>query len=170
MTGEVHAFVEGAEQSDDLTMLAIRYTPVSRELVLDEQLVIQSDVHQVPQLNAFVKQVMARLGIEASLAKKLQLAVEEAVVNVMEYAYPTGASGEISLQVSSEGQSLKFVIKDQGGAFDPTMKELPDTTLSVEDRPIGGLGILFVREMMDSINYERTGGMNVLTLMKNILH
>lgn len=166
MTGEVHAFVEGAEQSDDLTMLAIRYTPVSRELVLDEQLVIQSDVHQVPQLNAFVKQVMERLGVESSLAKKLQLAVEEAVVNVMEYAYPTGVSGDISLQVSSDGQSLKFVIKDQGGAFDPTMKELPDTTLSVEDRPIGGLGILLVREMMDSINYERTGGMNVLTLIK----
>ena len=104
------------------------------------------------------------------MAPKLRLALEEAVVNVMEYAYPTGDSGDISLQVSSDGQSLKFVIKDQGGAFDPTMKELPDTTLSVEDRPIGGLGILLVREMMDSINYERTGGMNVLTLIKKIKH
>ena len=170
MTGEVHAFVEGAEQSDDLTMLAIRYTPVSLELVLDEQLTLQNDVHQVPLLNAFVKQVMERLGVEASLAKKLQLAVEEAVVNVMEYAYPQGVTGDVLLHVTSDGQSLKFVIKDQGGAFDPTMKETPDTTLSVEDRPIGGLGILLVREMMDSINYERTGGMNVLTLIKKIKH
>ena len=170
MTGEVHAFVEDAEQSDDLTMLAIRYTPICHDLVLDEQLTLLNDVHQIPQLNAFVKQIMERLGIESSLAKKLQLAVEEAVVNVMEYAYPVGGGGDINLQVSSDGQSLKFVIKDHGVAFDPTMKETPDTTLSVEDRPIGGLGILLVRELMDSINYERTGGMNVLTLIKKIKH
>ena len=168
MTQEVHAFVEGAEQSDDLTMLAIRYTPVCHDLVLDEQLTLQNDVHQVPQLNAFVKQIMERLHIESSLAKKLQLAVEEAVVNVMEYAYPQGVKGDILLHVTSDGQTLKFVISDHGVAFDPTMKEKADTTLSVEDRPIGGLGILLVREMMDCINYIRTDGMNVLTLMKNI--
>ena len=58
MTEEVHAFVGEAPQSDDLTMLAIRYTPVSRELVLDERLTLQNDVHQVTQLNSFVKQSM----------------------------------------------------------------------------------------------------------------
>ena len=178
MTQEVHAFVEGAEQSDDLTMLAIRYTPVRRELVFDEQLTLQNDVRQIPQLNNFVKQVLSRIGIEPSLIRKLQLAVEEAVVNVMEYAYPAGVTGDITLQISSDGQSLTFVIKDHGVAFDPTMKEKPDTTLPAEDRPIGGLGILLVRELMDSINYERqrvgasagmrTEGMNVLTLKKHI--
>jgi sigma-B regulation protein RsbU (phosphoserine phosphatase) len=169
MTGEVHAFVGDAEQSDDLTMLAIRYTPVCQELVLDEQLILQNDIHQVAQLNAFVKQTIGRLDIEPSLSKKLQLAVEEAVVNVMEYAYPAGVNGEISLQITSDGQSMKFIIKDHGGAFDPTMKEKADTTLSIEDRPIGGLGILLVRELMDSINYERMNGMNVLTLKKELV-
>ena len=168
MTQEVCAFVENAGQSDDLTMLAIRYTPVRHKLVLDEQLTLQNDVLQVPQLNAFVKQIMARLNIESTLARKLQLAVEEAVVNVIEYAYPQGVKGDIHLHVTSDGQSLKFVIKDHGVAFDPTMKEKTDTTLSAEDRPIGGLGILLVREMMDSINYIRTEGMNVLTLSKKV--
>ena len=168
MTQEVCAFVENAGQSDDLTMLAIRYTPVRHKLVLDEQLTLQNDVLQVPQLNAFVKQIMARLNIESTLARKLQLAVEEAVVNVIEYAYPQGVMGDIHLHVTSDGQSLKFVIKDHGVAFDPTMKEKTDTTLSAEDRPIGGLGILLVREMMDSINYIRTEGMNVLTLSKKV--
>lgn len=168
MTHEVHTFVEDAEQSDDLTMLAIRYSPVVHELLLDESLTLQNDVHQVKELNAFVKQVMARLGIGPSLAKQFQLAVEEAVVNVMDYAYPAGVTGDINIHVSSDGHNLQFIIKDAGAAFDPTEKEKADTTLSVEDRPVGGLGILLVRELMDSINYERIDGMNVLTLKKLI--
>ncbi|MBP5712599.1 MAG: ATP-binding protein, partial [Prevotella sp.] len=61
---------------------------------------------------------------------------------------------------------LKFVISDHGTPFDPTEKEDADVTLSVEERPIGGLGIFLVRQIMDSVNYERLKGMNVLTLRK----
>lgn len=168
VTDEVHAFVEDAEQSDDLTMLAFRYSPVVHDLTLDEELTLQNDVRQVRQLNDFVKQVMSLLGIEPSLAKKLRLAVEEAVVNVIDYAYPKGVTGDIAVQASFDDQCLRFVIKDSGVAFDPTEKEKADTSLSAEDRPIGGLGILLVRELMDSINYERLDGMNVLTLKKTI--
>jgi sigma-B regulation protein RsbU (phosphoserine phosphatase) len=168
VTDEVHAFVEDAEQSDDLTMFVFRYSPVVRDLTLDEELTLQNDVRQVRQLNEFVKQVMSQLGIEPSLAKKLRLAVEEAVVNVIDYAYPAGVTGDITVQASFDNQCLRFVIKDSGVAFDPTEKEKADTSLSAEDRPIGGLGILLVRELMDSINYERLDGMNVLTLKKTI--
>ena len=168
MTNEVHAFVEDAEQSDDLTMLAFRYSPVAHQLLLDKELTLQNDVREVKTLNAFVKQVMAELDIEKSLAKKIQLAVEEAVVNVIDYAYPTGVIGEITLKVFADGQWMSFVIIDSGVAFDPTERKKADITLSAEDRPIGGLGILLLRELMDSINYERTGGKNILTLKKQI--
>ena len=167
MTSEVHAFVEDAEQSDDLTMLAIRYSPVDHHLILNEELTIQNQVQQVKNVNAFMKEIMGRLDIEKSLAKKLQLAVEEAIVNVINYAYPVGETGDIGLNVSSDGNILKIVISDSGVIFDPTMKQDTDITLSVENRPIGGLGILLVREMMDSINYERLNDMNILTLKKN---
>ena len=168
MTNEVHAFVEDAEQSDDLTMLAFRYSPVAHQLLLDKELTLQNDVREVKTLNAFVKQVMAELDIEKSLAKKIQLAVEEAVVNVIDYAYPTGVIGEITLKVFADCQWMSFVIIDSGVAFDPTERKKADITLSAEDRPIGGLGILLLRELMDSINYERTGGKNILTLKKQI--
>ena len=62
-------------------------------------------------------------------------------------------------------RKLKFIITDSGVAFNPTKSELADTTLSAEDRPIGGLGILLVRELMDSINYERIDNKNTLTLI-----
>ena len=169
MKQEVVKFCRGAEPSDDLTMLAIRYEKVSREIVLEESLLLQNDVKQVKTLNAFVQQVTGRLGIEAKIAKQIKLAVEEAVVNVMDYAYPPEVTGDISVQAKSDGQWLKFVITDNGVAFDPTEKEKADTTLSAEDRPIGGMGILLVRELMDSINYERTDGKNVLSLKKKIV-
>jgi anti-sigma regulatory factor (Ser/Thr protein kinase) len=86
----------------------------------------------------------------------------------MDYAYPPEVTGDIEVQVTSDSQWLEFVIKDSGVAFDPTEKEKADTTLSAEDRPIGGMGILLVRELMDCINYERTDGKNVLTLKKKL--
>ena len=62
-------------------------------------------------------------------------------------------------------RKMKFVITDSGVAFNPTEATLADTTLSVEERPIGGLGLLLVRELMDSINYERIDNKNTLTLI-----
>jgi sigma-B regulation protein RsbU (phosphoserine phosphatase) len=96
------------------------------------------------------------------------LAVEEAVVNVMSYAYPIGTKGDVTVQAKATGQWLKFIIIDQGKAFDPTLKGEADTTLNAEERPIGGLGIYLVRQLMDSINYERVDGHNVLTLRKKL--
>lgn len=164
----VDEFVDGAEQSDDLTMLALRYTPVNRVAILDEHIVLKNDVHQVPQLNDFVDHVAQQLQLNKSVQQQLKLAVEEAVVNVMQYAYPLGTTGDIEVDALSDGELLKIVISDRGKAFDPTQAAKADTTLAVDERPIGGLGILLVRELMDSINYERIDSKNVLTLIKKI--
>jgi sigma-B regulation protein RsbU (phosphoserine phosphatase) len=168
MIEAVHQFVGDAEQSDDLTMMAIRYTPQQYECILSEKLVIKNDVKEVSKLSEFIKSVLEKQNIEKSLGLQLRLAVEEAVVNVIDYAYPVGQEGEIEVRVLSDGKTMKTVIIDSGVAFDPTAKERADTTLSAEDRQIGGLGILMVREIMDSINYERINHQNVLTLVKQL--
>jgi sigma-B regulation protein RsbU (phosphoserine phosphatase) len=168
LTQEVHRFVGNAKQSDDLTMLAIRYMPKQFKSTMEETLLLKNNVQEVTRLSSFIKSVTEKLGIEKSLARQLRLAVEEAVVNVIDYAYPAGTEGDITVKFMSNGQVLRFQIIDSGVAFDPTAKEKADTTLSVEDRQIGGLGILLVRELMDSINYERENGKNILTLIKNL--
>ena len=165
---QVREFVGDANQSDDLTLLAIRYTPKHFESTLSRTLLIKNDVHEVSRFSTFIKSVMEELNIEKSLARQLRLAVEEAVVNVIDYAYPVGQDGDIEVRILSDGKILKTVIIDSGVAFDPTAKEKTDTSLSAEDRQIGGLGILLVSELMDSINYERDNGQNILTLTKNI--
>ncbi len=139
---------------------------------MSETLVLKNDVKEVARFSAFMKSVLEKLNIEKSLARQLRLAVEEAVVNVIDYAYPAGQEGTVEVQIMSDGMTLKAIIIDSGVAFDPTLNDRPDTTLSAEDRPIGGLGILLVRELMDTINYERVGsddsGHNVLTLIKKL--
>ena len=164
----VECFVKNAEQSDDLTMLAVRYVPVAFESTLSRELTIKNDVHEVAEFSRFIKSVNEELGLETSLARQIRLAVEEAVVNVIDYAYPEGVEGDITVQVLSDGRVMHVKIIDSGVPFDPTEIQKADTTLSAEDRRIGGLGILLVREQMDSINYERTDGKNVLTLMKKL--
>ncbi len=166
MTNRVNAFVDGAEQSDDLTLLAIQYTPQEKPLVFRENLTLNNKVSEISKLNAFVQSATAALNMEKGLANRIKLAVEEAVTNIIDYAYPNGTEGSIDITIEADENRIRFIITDSGAEFDPTGVSKADTTLSVDDRPIGGLGVFLVRNLMDSINYERTDGKNVLRLEK----
>ena len=131
-------------------------------------LTLPNDVQEVPQLAAFVDEVCEAVGMDMSMTMKMNLAIEEAVVNVMNYAYPAGTKGDVDIDAEADDEQLKFVISDSGTPFDPTQKGEVDTTLSAEERGIGGLGIHLIRQIMDSINYERVDGKNVLTLHKKL--
>ena len=168
MTDAVHQFVGDAEQSDDLTMMAIQYIKEQRDVWLRKSIVLANDTSQVPQLSAFVEEICETVGFDASHTTQINLAIEEAVVNVMKYAYPPQAHGDITIEAQSNDLRLKFTIIDSGVPFDPTVQAEVDTTLAAEERPIGGLGIHLVRKIMDSINYERVDKLNVLTLRKNL--
>ncbi len=166
MTNRVNAFVDGAEQSDDLTMLAIHYTPQEKSIIFFETLTFINKVSEITKLNAFVKSATTALNMETGLANQIKLAVEEAVTNIIDYAYQNGTEGNISVTIEADESRIRFIITDSGAEFDPTSVSKADTTLSVEERPIGGLGVFLVRNLMDSINYERVDGKNVLRMEK----
>ena len=169
MNEAVHHFVGGAEQSDDLTMLAIQYNKPQQTAKLQRSITLNNNLDEVPQLAAFVDEVCEEAGLDMSLTMSLNLAIEEAVVNVIDYAYPEGTPGKVCIEAVVDDQQLSFVISDWGVPFDPTTRGEVDTTLSVDERPIGGLGIHLVRQIMDSISYERTDEKNVLTLRKKLV-
>jgi sigma-B regulation protein RsbU (phosphoserine phosphatase) len=129
---------------------------------------LPNDVQATTELGMFVDEVCENVGFDMSTTFKLNLAIEEAVVNVMSYAYPAGTKGDVDIDAEADDEQLKFVISDSGTPFDPTQKGEVDTTLSAEERGIGGLGIHLIRQIMDTINYERVDGKNVLTLRKKI--
>jgi len=168
MTEAVRQFVGSAEPSDDLTLLAVQYTKRQLDVRFQRNLTLSNDVNEVAHLTAFVEEICQEVAFDAATTMQVTLAMEEAVVNVMEYAYPAGTKGTIGIEAQANDVRLKFTITDTGAPFDPTTRGEADTSLSLEERPIGGLGIHLVRQLMDSINYERTEGRNVLTLRKKL--
>ena len=156
----VQAFVNGAPQSDDLTMLAIRYQISA--------IVMRNDIQQIPTLAEWVE----ALNVPAELNMPINLALEEIVTNVMMYAYPNKKDGKVFVEYNEKddrsGKQLIFTVSDSGIPFDPTKQEEADITLSAEERAIGGLGIHLVRQLMDDIRYERVDGKNILTLIKHV--
>ena len=166
MTEAVHQFVGDAEQSDDLTMMAIQYIRQQHDVLMRKSLVLPNDTQEVPRLNAFVEEVCQAVGFDDIVTMKVNVAIEEAVVNVMNYAYPPGQRGDVTVEAASNDLRLKFTIIDCGKPFDPTVQSAADTTLPAKERRIGGLGIHIMRQNMDSINYERMDNLNVLTLRK----
>lgn len=128
-------------------------------------LTLLNDIKAVPQLNSFIESV---LPWDGTMLMTIKLALEEAVVNVMNYAYPDNVTGEVTVDVFLEEKRLRIVITDGGRHFDPTKMADVDTTLPLEERKVGGLGIHFIRQLMDTTDYERRDGNNVLTLTKMI--
>jgi sigma-B regulation protein RsbU (phosphoserine phosphatase) len=165
MESQVSSFIGEAQQSDDLTLMAIRYQQPA--------IVMRNDIQQIPTLAEWVDS----LGIPDELNMPVNLALEEAVTNVMLYAYPGRTDGKVFVEYqrvscptaeNEKGESLIFTISDSGIPFDPTLAPEADTSLSAEERAIGGLGIHLVRQLMDEISYERSDDKNILTLVKHL--
>ena len=160
-----HSYSGQAPQSDDLTMLLVKYEPGD---LLRDKISLSNDTCEIGQLSAFVKDYCGRLKLDNKTTSSLRLALEESVVNVMNYAYPAGETGEITVYADSNHREVRFTIVDSGMPFDPTTVLAADTTLDAQNRPIGGLGIHLTRKLMDSVSYCRKDAMNVLTLTKSI--
>lgn len=159
--GALASFVGPARQSDDLTMFALRYGGWFLE--------ISNDLKETSRISGFMERIGKDAGIEAPVMNRLNLAVEELMVNAVEYAYQEGTEGKICLNVVREDSgALVFVLSDSGRPFDPTMAPDPDLSLDADSRPVGGLGIFLARKIMDGISYRREGRRNVLTMRKTV--
>ena len=168
MRKAVSDFVGDAPQSDDLTMLFIHYLNDMQPDATERHLILHNNIQQIPQLADFIETIANEMHLEQGLAMSLNLALEEAVTNVILYAYPEGSDGLVDIEAILGRETLRFIISDSGKPFDPTAAPEADVTLGVEDRPIGGLGIYLVRNIMDVVSYERTDGKNILSMTKRL--
>ena len=168
MQKAISAFVGDAPQSDDLTMLFIHYLNETKPDTSEHHLLIHNDIQQIPQLADYVETIAAEKHLDHSLTLSLNLALEEAVTNVIMYAYPKGTDGLVDIEAIIRKDSLSFVISDSGQAFDPTAQPDVDITKGVDERQVGGLGIYLVRSIMDNLSYERSDGKNIFSMTKYI--
>jgi len=126
---------------------------------------LPADLRSLPEFLEFVVQGAKDAECSEEKLWKLELALEEAVVNVIRYTYPEGKAGTIQVGYRPEANGWFCVrICDAGQAFDPLSVGPPLLTPKIEERPIGGLGIFFIKLMADEIGYRRENDMNHLTL------
>jgi sigma-B regulation protein RsbU (phosphoserine phosphatase) len=106
-------------------------------------------------------------GLSATEVTRIELCVEEVAVNIINYAYQK-SGGVLRMSCSNDKFNLTITIEDDGVPFDMLQKEDPDIDAPAEDRPIGGLGVFLVKELMDEVVYTRENKKNVLVLKKNL--
>ena len=136
---------------------------------IDKTLTLHNCIDEIPVLADFIEEVCEEAGRGPADVFNLNLALEEAVTNVMLYAYPQEEEHTLCLTAQGDTDSLRFTLTDTGVEFDPTKKEDADVTLSAEERPIGGLGIFLVKQLMDEVSYERRDGTNNLIMTKRFV-
>ncbi len=121
------------------------------------------------QVQDFIDEQLEQHDCPMKAKFQLDVAVEEIFVNIAHYAYHPEV-GEATVRCCVGGSPLQVTIQflDRGKPFNPLAKEDADTTLSAEDRDIGGLGILMVKKSMDAVDYAYENGKNILTIKKNI--
>lgn len=129
-------------------------------------LIIKNEISDISKLVTFIETIGEELGLSPALVMSLNLALEEAVSNIILYAYPKEFNQDISIEAVKENNALIFTITDTGVEFDPTKGGDVDITLTVEDRPVGGLGIFLIKKIMNEVEYKRVDDMNVFTLKK----
>ena len=107
---------------------------------------------------------------DEDLRFKIELSIEEAVENVVQYAYEGGIGWlEAGTKLDDKSLVLTIELRDAGMPFNPLEKDDPDITLSADERPVGGLGIFLCKNMMDSISYRYEDGNNILVMKKRVV-
>ena len=166
----VSVFADGTEQNDDLTLMFLRHgTSQKKASTAPRRIIMKNEVSEVSRMRGFFQSVCREHNINEDLFKTVNLALEEWVVNVINYAYPKGIRGHVELTAEVANEVLTLMVKDHGVPFDPTQKEDADINAELNERQIGGLGIYLVKSIMDTMTYQRTSdGYNVVTLTKNL--
>ncbi len=126
-----------------------------------------NDLKELDQLAADLEKFGEAHDINPAVVHTFNLCLDEALTNVISYAYDTPAEHHIYLSMTMEGDEVIAVLRDHGKAFDPLHDaEEPDINAALEDRPEGGLGIFFCKQLMDHVGYARVNDTNTFTLRK----
>jgi serine/threonine-protein kinase RsbW len=120
---------------------------------------------ELPAVYAFVEASCAAARVDPALCFNLQLAVEEACCNVIEHAYG-GQGGQFSITFATRGRDVTITLRDHGRPFDPEQVTAPDTSLPLEQRRIGGLGLHLMYQLMDDVRFSFAACGNVLVMVK----
>lgn len=161
---DIKKFVGEVSQSDDITMLALKFN----EKVDTSSFSVPADKKEVGRVVSFINDFVSKHNVNEKLMNQIDVAVDEICSNIFNYAYKD-KKGEVTVVISFKDETLKISFIDNGVRFNPLDKEDPNVNLPLEERPIGGLGIFLVKQLMDDVTYEYSpNGENILTIVKKV--
>ena len=131
-------------------------------------LLLRNDLSELERIAQAVSVWCRENAVSGEAEYQINLALDEIVSNVIHYAWKDDSEQQLHVRVSRMENELTVEVEDDGGPFNPLEVSAPDITRPLEDRPIGGLGIHLVRQIMDSMEYRRHDGRNLLTMKKKV--
>lgn len=134
-----------------------------------KELVLEAAEEHTDELIEFLNAQLSQADCPRKARVQLDVAAEELFVNIARYAYD-GEAGSVTVRTAffDDPLCVQITFIDSGKPFDPLKTQAPDTSVSPEERPVGGLGIYLVKNSMDAIEYTYRDGCNVLTIRKEI--
>ena len=134
-----------------------------------KEITVTADVKNLETITAFVDEGLEQFDCPPRVQMQLDVAIDELFSNIAYYAYQPGTGdATIRLEISEEPAWATLTFIDSGVPYDPLSRADPDTTLSAQERQIGGLGIFMVKKSMDAVSYQYTDEKNVLKIRKNL--
>jgi serine/threonine-protein kinase RsbW len=137
--------------------------------VNERQTSVPSDAAQLPALSRFLQDFWTEFKLPPAEALKFELALEEVFMNVVMHASDAAKVPRVEVSLTLVDSRVTLTVEDDGSPFDPLSLPAPDVTASLEGRRVGGLGVFLVRQVMDSVNYQRRGTMNRLRMTKSVI-
>ena len=166
-------FVAEADQSDDLTLLALQYLPLSAFsqdiFMMEWQIIINSEITELERVKQRLGEILQAKALRVEIIEDIQLIVEEILVNIIQYGYSNGNCQPINLQVKISSRTLSLIFEDSGKPFNPLLEITPpDLSMEDEERALGGLGFYIVQELSDHLDYTYQDHKNILTVTRNL--
>jgi len=133
---------------------------------MEHRLSIPGQFDRLEQISKFIEQSGLEAGLDETAICRCQLAVDEACTNIIEHAYEGEGHGSIDICCEPEAGELTITIEDHGKPFDPNSVPTPQLNTNLEDMQVGGLGLYFMRQVMDAVEFSYQDGSNKLVLVK----
>jgi serine/threonine-protein kinase RsbW len=130
-------------------------------------LTLKNDLAEITRLAGELEAFCDQHGVNPGAVMALNLSLEEAVTNVINYGFD-GGEHVIDVELVAADGAIAATISDDGKEYNPLLREDPDVNASLDERRIGGLGVLLVKKLMDDVAYERRDGRNILTMRKRV--
>jgi anti-sigma regulatory factor (Ser/Thr protein kinase) len=161
----VEEFAIGAEQADDITILAYRLQESPKIVQRDSlELSLMADIVEIARVQQAIEQFSEETSTAAGITQKMSIILDELLNNTISYGFEDPRGHEIHVAIELNDDHVTMRVSDDGIPFNPFTHIDPDTSLSAEEREIGGLGVMLVKELTDSHAYQRLSDRNVVTL------